>query len=655
MNDKIFKLVKDHFSLSEESLGKFEERFHNPFVDEILVPYINKENDYRFRVPLPEGMYKDFDNGWELLNNVTPFIIRKYKITYDDYYINKKVVDKNAFKIFKLIKQFFEDESNSKHYRSFIDNMQAYEPDKFRSFYDYCCNNNLRVSDLKNSERLISIFLDRLNELRFSKNKRIEVVLSLNYDDWFLSTTKENWRTCLSMESPTFASYWASLAGSIVDKNLLLVYITNGNKKTYQDVTVDKVLSRSWILLDKGSELNVVKFYPNELVSVQSMNSFLPLSIKNIDSSFVSKYRVVPLTYVNGYTNYLYQDKTKPFNINKEDSSFEMKYGGKGLYTIFKGECFEGPIFSYCDGVSSLSVSENEIIRYFNKPVRCSLCDALCSYHRCNHKNRNGEIYCDHCMNTRGNEIGRRLDSYHRENHEEPFFDEDYSGDDDDDDYDGDYDGDDDYDVNGNRVVETVALPSNDIFNLRGGYYNPNWVMERNGEVYQTHVVEYPDAKKEEAVEENKSVAGEGGMVVDSLNTGNSNPTPPDGNWIPRGKIRVMATPYSRTSKNNYDFTVNGSVFDDTDLYRKSVNETPPGNVEEELPEATPRKRSVLRWTIGEYAGDAPIYDKAKAEELIQMVVSEEYRRRHEKTLKALNVFQTEQENKYDDNGELIC
>lgn len=387
-------IVLNNFGLNEESKKRFSERFDNPFVEDVFKGLIDE--NYRIRTPLPRDLYNDFDRGWLTLKNIAPKFVDHYDITYEDFYKNKKNHKKNTFRVIKLIHQYFNKNMDILEYHSFLKRMRSFEEEKFSKLREYCMENDIGLGDFDSLDKAVSLFIDRINELRFSKTQDIEVVISLNPIDWFLSTTGESWRTCLSLESPSFASYWVSLAGSVVDKNLSMIYVTNGDKKTYKGITMDKVLSRSWVLLDESNKLNVVKFYPNEILDVNSLNQFLPISIKPIDrTTYKSKYRVYPLYFSNGYTNYIYQDKTTPSDI--KDNSFILKGGVKGLKTIINNKVFEGPIFEYTGGLSFLIDKNRSIIEFFRNPVECCSCGSLVSFGRNIRQDNDGNFYCENC------------------------------------------------------------------------------------------------------------------------------------------------------------------------------------------------------------------------------------------------------------------
>lgn len=369
-------IVLKHFGFDDESKVRFSERFDNPFIDETIKEYLDES--YRFRFPLPEELYEKFDKGWNLLKKLLPNFIKEYNIDYKDFFWNQKQYNKNNIKMMKLLKKYFK-EINIAEYHKFIKLMNLKLENKFMKLVIYSDETNIPIEDIESSSKASELFIEAINEFRLNKSQSLEIVLSFNYVDWFLSATEENWRTCLSLESPSFSSYWVSLAGSIIDNNLGLLYITNKKKKFYQGNKMDRVLSRTWVLLDVNSCLNIVKFYPNEVISSEDLRKIFPLPIKEISYNYESKYSIKPLKFVNGYTNYIYQDRTKPLSMR---GSFKLIGGEKGLKTFRGRDWFEGPIFNYKEGLKYLIKENLDIMEFFKEPYVCEYCGKLISFAR---------------------------------------------------------------------------------------------------------------------------------------------------------------------------------------------------------------------------------------------------------------------------------
>lgn len=390
---RVEHLVHKYFSLKNSSSFRFSDAVNNPFIDPLYEPYMDE--NYRISVELPIEFYNSFDRGWAIFKEILPIFVDSYEITYDDFRKNKIIHEKNTLKIIKLLKGYFFNNEN-KIDENKIDEVElllrrgSLYSEKLQEYINSFRGLNLNKEFIENS---ISIMIDKINEVRFSTDKNMWAVLSLNFVDIFLSSTSEDWSSCLNLESQSFASYWASLPGVSVDKNFAMFYITNGSEKYYNGIVAPKILSRSFVLLDKEGNANIVKFYPNELIELESINKFFPIKFKYIDTDYISKYDIYPLKYSNDFSCYVYQDKTNP--VINEDGSFYLKYKSKGLFTIKNNEAFEGPIFNFTGGFNRLKEADREIIRYFNEPMRCPKCGSLIS--RARAVEVDDELYCQSC------------------------------------------------------------------------------------------------------------------------------------------------------------------------------------------------------------------------------------------------------------------
>jgi len=137
------------------------------------------------------------------------------------------------------------------------------------------------ISEKKNKEVLFSNFqemkkffndyfqkiVEIIGKYKKTANKKYELVVSLNPVDWLLASTSESWSSCLSLESNYF--YWIGLPALINDKNRALIYITDGKKKKYKNIIIDRFITRSWLLTARNKKtseviIDMVKEYPNE-------------------------------------------------------------------------------------------------------------------------------------------------------------------------------------------------------------------------------------------------------------------------------------------------------------------------------------------------------------------------------------------------------
>jgi hypothetical protein len=375
----IEEMVLSKFGLSSSSNFRFSNAIKNRFIDETFKDYVNEDN--RIVIKLPLYLYKEFDEGWTLLREMMPFLIEEYDITYNDFRKNKILYEKNNLKIIKMIKNYFikNNKLNEEKIANYISFLNSFLNEKIEYIIELKEKYNNDASDLGYINFIIKEFVDRLNEVRLSVDKHMFIVISFNYKDMFLSSTAEDWSSCLNLESRSFACYWASLPGAAIDKNLGILYITNGSEKFYNGINADKMISRSFFLLDNNNVINIIKFYPNEIIKLEKLKDIIPFDVKWIDKEYKNKYEIESLRYKNNLTCYLYQDKTNL--ILKENGNFDLIYnnGKKGLYTFYKNKFFEGPIFNYTEGFKNLKES---LINFQEMPVKCEYCNKIMSYHR---------------------------------------------------------------------------------------------------------------------------------------------------------------------------------------------------------------------------------------------------------------------------------
>ena len=128
---------------------------------------------------------------------------------------------------------------------------------------------------------------------RIKLNEKQDMVFSANFADWFLCGTSEEWSTCLNLESFHSQSYWAGLPSLIVNKNLILVYITDRTFKTYNAITVERMLCRCWITLFKDESnskfLFINKSYPTRMDCTHIIRNLFSEKMKVIDYLDFSK------------------------------------------------------------------------------------------------------------------------------------------------------------------------------------------------------------------------------------------------------------------------------------------------------------------------------------------------------------------------------
>jgi hypothetical protein len=167
-----------------------------------------------------------------------------------------------------------------------------------------------------------------------------------------MCSTAEEWSSCLGLQNTCPACYWTGLPGIIGDKNRAMVYVTDGTKKNYRGIIVDKMITRSWIITmrnDKKSPTNIVfiNSYPGivNLREIASSAMNIKLYDNDEDGGQRSTY-YFDMLYHN-YSNdrkvncNIYQDGLEVHIAKKnkaKDAPFKYGYykaGGRGRDVIF--------------------------------------------------------------------------------------------------------------------------------------------------------------------------------------------------------------------------------------------------------------------------------------------------------------------------------
>ena len=382
-------IVRKHFGLDEFSLQKFQKALFDPLIDETYLN-VGLDENLRFRVSIPIESYSLFDKGWKLFSKFNRFI-KENKISYENFRQNKYFDGKNTRKIFKTIRDFY---FQNEDYKKSI----AVELDLF-----YLNNEDFDL----NTESILSANLQSINNYRLPVRKRIYMVLSLNFADWFLSATSEDWSSCLNLNSSYSGCYWADVAGSIIDKNRALFYITNGDIKEYKYILSERMLCRSWVLLDKESNFNLVKFYPSKLFPVSGIRKITGLDFFDMEEGFISKHAIDFLYYKNNKTCFPFLDNS---TFNRETRIVSGTSNDHGHFYFSKGSNnkFSGQFFHFSGGLNKIINEKKDLVRIDEEAKYiCEDCESeiLASeiittsegYHICRDCAESNYIRCDFC------------------------------------------------------------------------------------------------------------------------------------------------------------------------------------------------------------------------------------------------------------------
>ncbi len=392
---QIFELVSEHLGYDNSSLKRFEKQLFEPEFDEVFEELLEDATDNRKRWAVDENYLQMLDRGWEFFQSYFSSFCEQYSISYHNYRGNFTIINKDRIKLRKALIDFYT-ANNGKNF--------AIQFSTATGNKDYIVE-------------IIDNHLNDINNRKLPKNG-IEVVLSLNFADWFACSSGESWSSCLRLGGNY--SYWAGLPGLIIDKNVAMLYITNRDKKSIFDIKdLDKIVSRSWILLDKKDNFGIVRWFPSNYLDIDRINRITKIHNKfyTISGSFgfISKYKVNLLQHTNGASSYIYMDATY------FDNNFNHLEGSCGFVYYKDGECFEEDLFSLEGGLAGLirrgtTIVEEGIVPKF----QCYQCgdrvhEAVVRYFEdrgmCENCYDESVSYCDYCGDDHWNDDTQHIES----------------------------------------------------------------------------------------------------------------------------------------------------------------------------------------------------------------------------------------------------
>jgi hypothetical protein len=354
---KIYHLVKDHFSLSPKSLSLFRHRlFFEPHVSKMYKRLFGDSipDDLRIRIPMKTDI-EQYDEGWMLLKKWLSSITYSQeskaqtflfnlgdKLTYKDYIENLITIKKEKRKLFKYIKtellKIF-DENNG---------LNLNLPCKYDSLMRYHF-----FGEKETASKAIDGALHAISNLALPKKNSIELVISLNFADWFLCSTSESWSSCLNLESD--CGYWMGIPGLIGDPNRSLVYITDGKKKNYQGIITDRFISRFWMFTGRSGKKEIFfpgfgypndhsnmneelkKRFPNETFMLKQTNG--EIKSRFYVENLFQKFEGVEFTaevFHDNIQKKRFAKKNKAAYSPKEYSHYKIGAGGCGYEPLYK-------------------------------------------------------------------------------------------------------------------------------------------------------------------------------------------------------------------------------------------------------------------------------------------------------------------------------
>ena len=430
--DIIYNLVSKYYSLRDDSLSLFKELLYDhekrlEYIDPMFHSYLDE--DLRAYFEIGNDIKIIFDESWDiftyLFSDFLYFNKDVFNVSYENYLNNELFIDNKKYKLFKYAKKWYEN-SNEERMKDFCTYIKGYFSNNNEKVY---INIRKIEFDISTKELFQLCFRYALEEIGRKKisNKKIYLVMSFNFSDWFFCSSGEKWSSCLNVESKNGS--WASLPGLIVDKNRILFYITNKEKKEQEKVfnaEVDKMITRTWGLLDENDIIHLVRFYPSEIVNCKLIKSIVPFNIYEKSTIFKdylsfnkpTKHPYNTLLYnKNNESIYIFQDKTEFKFLNNEELKIVKSYRG-GISKIHTAKNDKKVLrfgFNYfrpgslnfiiknnsdvlTESINSLNYEYREKEEYKDK--QCNFCGTYIAPEQCSyliHEDCCEKTYCNDC------------------------------------------------------------------------------------------------------------------------------------------------------------------------------------------------------------------------------------------------------------------
>lgn len=356
----IEKIVENNFDLDSTSLMLFKEKLYTRKVDDAIGKFLDE--DLRLEIPISKDDYetrKIIDEGYKSFKDVN-FL----------YALNYHISDKEFIEVVKKIS-----------YKEFIENKIELTEGKHKNVRKLYKTIFSKIDIHKEEgKEVIADYLNTIDQKRLPK-ETVYFVVSFNYADMFLSATRENWSSCLNLESGFYGSYWAGLPSIIMDSNRGMFYITDKKSKEYNGIKVDRVISRSWAFIGNDNSLMVNLFYPVPLITrfnITFITNLFPFLIRFFEEGEQTKNPIRLLRNNNNQTIYPFQDFSS-FVKDASENYFVMIFStsNKGNYYFdYDKNSFDvGKQYRFSFGLKYLIDRKESLSNYyFSESQLCSSC-----------------------------------------------------------------------------------------------------------------------------------------------------------------------------------------------------------------------------------------------------------------------------------------
>lgn len=319
--------------------------------------WLKQYPDCRFITELSDENKQVFDYGWKMLMDEAPDL----EITYQDYAENKIVIGGQKRKLFKYL-------------------------------------NNQSLAQEIGKYKL--------------PNKKLYLVISINFEDFLMATTGNSWTACTDLRG---GDYKFTNIGNIFTNGRFIVYITDKVETEFKGLKSYNKIFRAYGFINDKSEMITNIFYPiKEYLNIDGPNG----KIKSVENEMFSKYSFNKIYNKYGYFFYPYLDystlENEKFKIENQYIRFKplVDIGGKikkydELFSFSqsqKGEKFVNCLWSTCDICGSVN-GEIETIGDKNYCQDClpnakQVC-AVCSQEKHCTFSEDNSFICDDCIETK--------------------------------------------------------------------------------------------------------------------------------------------------------------------------------------------------------------------------------------------------------------
>lgn len=441
--ENIYELVKEYFSLDEDSLSLFKERLFDPDIDEVYQNFGLDEN-LRAYFKIDRKDYHKYDIAWQKYQNFYKAFVEEYNLKYEDFNEGKVTINKNRVKLVKAMINYYMENGLSGKNKPIADvaadpcfGFKGREAEAigvlkekneftyFNSFASFVYRKAkdsdyyAKYGDLpKNYEEVLPSYYEEyvteiitremVQELGSNKlpNKDLYLVISLNFEDWFFCSSGETWTSCLNINGDF--SYWSGLPSLVTDKNRALLYLTDREKKrplegynlvfedgtNPNDITVDRMIFRAWLILNDLGGIQVMRQYPSRYLKSNDINQITrSRKFEEAINSKGAKHKFDLMYHDSGYSLAIYLDNMRVDHRSapKRGSYVFDKFGG--AITCFDRNNLasipQTPISKIKGGLRYL-VSKYKDLYYFTSNIEYCFCTS------CNQFMTEDDAYFDH-------------------------------------------------------------------------------------------------------------------------------------------------------------------------------------------------------------------------------------------------------------------